>query len=144
MNSFEITAHLQSGRNSTLPSLQNAILDCGGWIAQRDLFRSSRISIVLEFPRDICMEIYGALVGRGLELTARSHRSMSELCRCTPFLFDASSREIAVVDSASLAQSTQYLCSLEIIRIDLTIHTASESSPAAAVLGAWRWHDVAS
>ena len=77
--------------------------------------------LVFEFHRDICVEIYSALVSLGLELSSHSHRFLAELCRCTPYLFDLPCAGITTVDATSPDQSGNYICSLEIIKVELYI-----------------------
>ena len=76
---------------------------------------------MFELPRDICIEVYSALVSVGLQLTAASHNLLTELCRCTPNVFDLSSRTLPAVDGATLDDATRYICSLEIIKVQLQI-----------------------
>jgi hypothetical protein len=82
---------------------------------------------VFEFPRDICIEIYSALVSVGLQLTPASHQLLTELCRCTPHVFDPSSRKLPAVDVATLDAATRYICSLEIIKVQLQIWMVNEA-----------------
>jgi hypothetical protein len=119
--SIEITAMLPEGQSPVLPMLHGVLCDCGGWILNRGFIEPAIARFIFEFPRDICVEIYSALVSLGLELTAASHRTLTELCRCTPYLFDLPSRTVVAVDEASLDESTRYICSLEIVRAELSI-----------------------
>lgn len=118
---LEIAATLPQGQSLVLPVLHGLICDCGGWILNRGLVEPGLAHFVFEFPRDICVEIYSAIVSTGLELTAGSHRALTELCRCTPYLFDVPSRTVTAVDQSSLDESTRYICSLEIIKAELNI-----------------------
>lgn len=115
----ELSASVPQGQSGVLPMLHGILCDCGGWILQRGVLQPKLVRFVFEFPRDICVEIYSALVSLGLELTPESHRKLAELCRCTPFLFDLSSRTVRAADAASLDESTRYICSLEIVRVEL-------------------------
>ncbi len=104
-----------------VPRLSGNIPDCGGWIRSRSYLEKGTARFVFEFPRDICVEIYSVLVSAGLQLTAASHLLLTELCRCTPHLFAPSLRDLPAVDEASLDVATRYICSLEIIRVQLQI-----------------------
>jgi hypothetical protein len=116
-----LTALLPEDQSLVVPRLSGIIPDCGAWIRSRSYVEPGTARFVFEFPRDICVEIYSALVSVGLQLTATSHMLLTELCRCTPHLFDPSSRNIPAVDGATLDAATRYICSLEIIKVQLQI-----------------------
>jgi hypothetical protein len=116
-----LTALLPEDQSLVVPRLSGIIPDCGAWIRSRSYVEPGTARFVFEFPRDICVEIYSALVSVGLQLTATSHLLLTELCRCTPHLFDPSSRKIPAVDGATLDAATRYICSLEIIKVQLQI-----------------------
>ena len=116
-----LTALLPEDQSLVVPRLSGIIPDCGAWIRSRSYVEPGTARFVFEFPRDICVEIYSALVSVGLQLTAASHLLLTELCRCTPHLFDPSSRKIPAVDGATLDAATRYICSLEIIKVQLQI-----------------------
>ena len=101
--------------------LSGLIPDCGAWIRSRSYIEPGTARFVFEFPRDICVDIYGVLVSAGLQLTTTSHNLLTELCRCTPHVFDRASRKLPAVDGASLDAATRYICSLEIIKVQLQI-----------------------
>lgn len=128
MNSVvELAALLPEGQWQVLSTLHGVISDCGGWVLNRGSTQPGLVRFVFEFPRDIGVEIYSALVSLGLDLSASSHRVLAELCRCTPYLFDLPSRTILAVDSASLDESTKYLCSLEIIKVELYVQFTKQA-----------------
>ena len=116
-----LTALLPEDQSLVVPRLSGIIPDCGAWIRSRSYVEPGTARFVFEFPRDICVEIYSALVSVGLQLTATSHLLLMELCRCTPHVFDLSSRKIPAVDGATLDAATRYICSLEIIKVQLQI-----------------------
>ena len=116
-----LTALLPEDQSTVVPRLSGIIPDCGAWIRSRSYIEPGTARFVFEFPRDICLEIYSALVSVGLQLTTTSHLLLTELCRCTPHLFDPSSRHIPAVDGATLDAATRYICSLEIIKVQLQI-----------------------
>jgi hypothetical protein len=121
-----LTALLAEDQSLVVPRLSGLIPDCGGWIRSRSYVEPGTARFVFEFPRDICVEIYGMLVSVGLQLTAASHLVLTELCRCTPHIFDRSSRKLSAVDGASLDAATRYICSLEIIKVQLQIWMVKE------------------
>jgi hypothetical protein len=121
-----ITALLSQDQSTVVPRLSGLIPACGAWIRSRSYVEPDTARFVFEFPRDICVEIYSALVSVGLQLTAASHSLLTELCRCTPHVFEMASRELPAVDGATLEAATRYICSLEIIRVQLQIWMVKE------------------
>jgi hypothetical protein len=121
-----LTALLHEDQSMVVPQLSGVIPDCGGWIRSRSYVEPGTARFVFEFPRDICVEIYSALVSVGLQLTATSHAVLTELCRCTPHVFDLASRTLPAMDVATLDAATRYICSLEIIKVQLQIWMVKE------------------
>jgi hypothetical protein len=122
-NVLYLTALIAEDQATVVPRLSANIPDCGGWIRSRSYFDRGTARFVFEFPRDICVEIYSVLVSAGLQLTADSHALLTELCRCTPHLFEPSPRDLPAEDEASLDVATRYICSLEIVKVQLQIWT---------------------
>jgi hypothetical protein len=122
-NVLYLTALIAEDQATVVPRLAANIPDCGGWIRSRSYFDRGTARFVFEFPRDICVEIYSVLVSAGLQLTADSHALLTELCRCTPHLFGPSLRNLPAEDEASLDAATRYICSLEIVKVQLQIWT---------------------
>jgi hypothetical protein len=121
-----LTALLAEDQSTVVPRLSGLIPDCGAWIRSRSYVEPGTARFVFEFPRDICVEIYSALVSVGLQLTPASHSLLTELCRCTPHVFDLASRQLPAVDVATLDVATRYICSLEIIKVQLQIWMVKE------------------
>jgi hypothetical protein len=63
--------------------LTGVIISCGGWVLSRGSTDSGLVRILFEFERIACVDIYGGLVGEGLELTRTGHLRFTELCQCT-------------------------------------------------------------
>jgi len=120
-NVLYLTALIAEDQSMIVPRLTGCIPDSGGWIRSRSYVTPGTARFVFEFPRDVCVEIYSVLVSVGLQLTAASHLLLTELCRCTPHLFDPGLRDLPAVDQASLDVATRYICSLEIIKVQLQI-----------------------
>jgi hypothetical protein len=121
-----LTALLPKDQTTVLPRLNGIIPDCGAWIRSRSFLEPGTARLVFEFPRDVCVEIYSALVSVGLQLTATSHSLLTELCRCTPHVFDMPARPLPAADVATLDAATRYICSLEIIKVQLQIWMVKE------------------
>lgn len=84
-------------------TLTGAILACGGWVLSRGANDTGTISMLFEFERQTCVEIYSLLIASGLELSQSGHIRFTELCQCT--------------------RSQQRDCGAEIASIDLEIQT---------------------
>jgi hypothetical protein len=79
-------------------SLTGAILGCGGWVLSRGANDTGAVSMLFEFERRACVEIYSLLIASGLELSQSGHVRFSELCQCTRSQQRDCGEEIASVD----------------------------------------------
>jgi hypothetical protein len=84
-------------------TLTGAILGCGGWVLSRGANDTGTISMLFEFERQACVDIYSVLIASGLELSQSGHVRFTELCQCT--------------------RSQQRNCGSEIASVDLEIQT---------------------
>jgi hypothetical protein len=84
-------------------TLTGAILGCGGWVLSRGADDTGTVTMLFEFERQACMDIYSLLIAAGLELSQSGHIRFTELCQCT--------------------RSRQQDCGTEIASIDLEIQT---------------------
>ena len=84
-------------------TLTGAILGCGGWVLSRGANDTGTVSMLFEFERQACVDIYSVLVAAGLELSQSGHVRFTELCQCT--------------------RSHQRDCGSEIASVDLEIQT---------------------
>ena len=84
-------------------TLTGAILGCGGWVLSRGANDTGTVSMLFEFERQACVDIYSVLVAAGLELSQSGHIRFTELCQCT--------------------RSRQRDCGTEIASVDLEIQT---------------------
>jgi hypothetical protein len=84
-------------------TLTGAILGCGGWVLSRGANDTGTVSMLFEFERQACVDIYSVLVAAGLELSQSGHVRFTELCQCT--------------------RSRQRDCGTEIASVDLEIQT---------------------
>jgi len=84
-------------------NLTGAILGCGGWVLSRGANDSGTVSMLFEFERQACVDIYSVLIAVGLELSQTGHIRFTELCQCT--------------------RSQQRECGTEIASVDLEIQT---------------------
>jgi hypothetical protein len=84
-------------------SLTGAVLGCGGWVLSRGANDTGTVTMLFEFERRMCVDIYSVLIASGLELSQSGHIRFTELCQCT--------------------RSNQRECGAEIASIDLEIQT---------------------
>jgi hypothetical protein len=84
-------------------TLTGAILGCGGWVLSRGANDTGMVSMLFEFERQACVDMYTLLIAAGLELSQSGHIRFTELCQCT--------------------RSHQNECGTEIASIDLEIQT---------------------
>jgi len=84
-------------------TLTGAILGCGGWVLSRGADDTGTVTMLFEFERQACVDIYSLLIAAGLELSQSGHIRFTELCQCT--------------------RSRQQDCGTEIASIDLEIQT---------------------
>ena len=84
-------------------TLTGAILGCGGWVLSRGANDTGTVSMLFEFERQDCVDIYSVMIAAGLELSQSGHVRFTELCQCT--------------------RSRQQECGTEIASVDLEIQT---------------------
>ena len=84
-------------------TLTGAILGCGGWVLSRGANDMGTVSMLFEFERQACVDIYSVMIAAGLELSQSGHIRFTELCQCT--------------------RSHQQECGTEIASVDLEIQT---------------------
>ena len=79
-------------------TLTGAILGCGGWVLSRGANDTGTISMLFEFERQACVDIYSVLIAAGLELSQSGHVRFTELCQCTRSQKRDCGSEIASID----------------------------------------------
>src|SRR6202167_309199 len=79
-------------------TLTGAILGCGGWVLSRGANDTGMVSMLFEFERQACVDIYSILIATGLELSQSGHLRFTELCQCTRSQHKDCGTEIASVD----------------------------------------------
>ena len=100
---MQMTAVSTEEPSRLVQSLTGAILGCGGWVLSRGANDTGAVSMLFEFERQACVDIYSILVAAGVELSQNGHIRFTELCQCT--------------------RSHQRDCGAEIASIDLEIQT---------------------
>lgn len=94
-------------------ALTGSILGCGGWVLSRGASDSGMITMLFEFERQACIDIYSVMIAVGLELSQSSHIRFTELCQCTRY---------------------QRNCGTEIASVDLEIQTFPVETASAPLL----------
>jgi hypothetical protein len=92
-------------------SLTGAILGCGGWVLSRGANDTGTISMLFEFERQACVDIYSVLIATGLELSQHGHIRFTELCQCTRNHQKECGTEIASVDLEIQTYPVEMACS---------------------------------
>lgn len=114
---MQMTAVSTEDPSRLVKSLTGAILGCGGWVLSRGASDTGAVSMLFEFERQACIDIYSILIAAGVELSPNGHVRFTELCQCT--------------------RSHQRDCGDEIASIDLEIQTYPMERVSAP--GACRW-----
>ncbi len=91
-------------------SLAGGILGCGGWVLSRGANDSGTVTMLFEFERQACVDIYSVLIAAGLELSQNGHVRFTELCQCT--------------------RNQQLDCATDIASVDLEIQTYPFAAPS--------------
>lgn len=87
--------------------LTGAIMACGGEMLSRRFHSDGSAAIECEFPRSICVEMYGVLLSAGLRLSRSSHMKLSELCRCSYALPPEFQQQIVTLEIEVLRRDTE-------------------------------------
>ena len=80
MQSIELQAFTYEDRHDVLPALTAALGRCGGWILDRKTLSPTQLEFHVEIQLRAALDLYGALVGEGVELTRAAHEGLTELC----------------------------------------------------------------
>lgn len=111
---LRLMAHSEEAPAKTVYYLTGAIMACGGEMLSRRFHSDGSAALECEFPRGICMEIYGALLTAGLQLSRSSHLKMAELCLRThalpeDFQYKVVAMELEVWESKTGGGAPAYL-----------------------------------
>ena len=79
-------------------TLSGAILGCGGWVLSRGANDAGTVTMLFEFERQACVDIYSMMIAAGLELSQSGHIRFTELCQCTRNHHQDCGTEIASID----------------------------------------------
>ena len=82
METVSIQSFSYGDRAGLLAGLLDGLADGGGWVIERRTISPSTVEVRVEAQLRAIVEIYGAMVGVGLELTRPSHLALTDLCTC--------------------------------------------------------------
>jgi len=82
MQALDIQSFSYDDRAGLMPGLLTALADGGGWILDRRTLSASVMELRVEAQLRSIVELYGAIVAAGLELTRSSHLALTDLCIC--------------------------------------------------------------
>lgn len=82
MQSLDLQSFSYDDRAGLLPVLLSALADGGGWVIDRRTLSASMVELRVEAQLRSIIELYGAIVAAGLELTRSSHLALTDLCTC--------------------------------------------------------------
>jgi hypothetical protein len=118
---LEIQGFSYDDRSGVLPEVLAKLADSGGWVVDRRTTSASTIKLSVEAQLRSIVELYGALIAAGLELTKSSHLLLTDLCTCRRNAADA-------VDLGKIVTMQLEISFLE----DITLHSllVSGVSPA--------------
>lgn len=111
MQSIELQAFTYEDRHDVLPALTAALGRCGGWILDRRTVSPTQLEFRVEVQLRAALDLYGALVGEGVELTRAGHETLTDLC----------SRRKHIRHSAELGHVVAVKLELNFLD-DLTLH----------------------
>jgi hypothetical protein len=82
IETLELFGYCYTDRIALLPKLTAAFTNCGGWILERRTISPTAMEYRFEIQLSGIVEMYGSLVGLGLELTRGTHDQLTDLCVC--------------------------------------------------------------
>ncbi len=81
-----------------IQTLTSDILSNGGWVLSRGADTEGLITMLFEFERQSCVDIYTTLISAGVELSQLGHFRFTELCQCTRSHWADCGGEIVSID----------------------------------------------
>jgi hypothetical protein len=80
--SFDLQGYCYGERGALQSQLGAAFTDCGGWLLERRPTSLTRLEYRFEIQLAGILDLYGAMVAMGLELTRGTHTLLTDLCTC--------------------------------------------------------------
>jgi hypothetical protein len=82
MQALDIQSFSYDDRTDLLPILLAGLADGGGWVLDRRTVSASMVELKVEAQLRSVVDLYGAIIAAGLELTRTSHLVLTDLCTC--------------------------------------------------------------
>jgi hypothetical protein len=82
MHTLDLQGYSYQDRQGVLPTLTRAFNLCGGWVLDRKTISASAMEFKVEIQLRGIVELYGMIVGSGVELTRQAHAMLTDLCTC--------------------------------------------------------------
>jgi hypothetical protein len=80
MQLLDIQGFTYEERYGLLPLLTNAMSNCGGWVLERKTLSPTSMEFRLEIQLRSILDLYGSIIGSGVELTRAGHDALTEQC----------------------------------------------------------------
>ncbi len=97
MQLLDIQGFTYEERHGLLPELTNAFSNCGGWLLERKTLSPTNMEFRLEIQLHAIQDLYGAVVGTGVELTRAGHVALTEMCTRRRHLGIADLRQVVTI-----------------------------------------------
>ncbi len=81
-SAVELAAFTDDDRWGVLPDLNACLNQCGGWILEQRASSATSMEFRIELQLESILDLYGALMGTGIELTCNAHAMLTDLCTC--------------------------------------------------------------
>ena len=81
-----IQAYSYYDREDLLPTVVDAIVNCGGWVLDRRDISEMTLGFQLEIELRGVFDLYAALLAAGVHMTRSGHRVLSGFCTCGRFV----------------------------------------------------------
>ena len=95
---LQMKANTMDEPSRVIQLLTGALLGSGGWVLSRGANDVGVVSMLFEFERMHCVDIYTVMIAAGLELSQQAHLRFTELCQCTRNHIEECGNEIVSVD----------------------------------------------
>jgi hypothetical protein len=80
MELLDIQAFTYEQRHGLIPDLTAAFANCGGWLLERKTLSATNMEFQIEIQLGAILDLYGAIIATGVELTRSGHEALTELC----------------------------------------------------------------
>ncbi len=92
---LELAGIAETNPHQAMKQLQGGMEAAGGWVLSQGMVSTQCSEMDFEFPRGCSLDVYVALLGLGVELTAESHTQMAALWQCTQQIDGQAREELA-------------------------------------------------